>query len=409
MGKGLDVHRTVATLAMAGLLACSHATAASQPSSDSSWLTSLRDTAEREMKRSGSPSLQIAVAFDGVKVGNLALGVADLEHGIAATPTTRYRTASVAKWFTAAAAMRLAERGKLDLDAPIQRYCPGFPAKAWPITTRHLLTHTSGIRHDPDYEAELAMAGTDAERLAIVTRREREALGRFTRYDSVVAPLVNFANDALLFEPGAQWAYSSPDYRVLSCVLEGAAGRSYAELMQADVFDPAGMSRTVPDDSWSIVSERAGLYQVLNAQLELRRADYRDVSENLAAGGYLSTASDLLAFASHFIAGDIVSETSSSLMVRSVSLPGFLSPPDEASAPIEVPTYGRYGYGVMLFPSAEGNWFGHTGRQDGASSILAVSPDRRCTVAVMMNVRSWARGFDFVQRICKLVEQQGEA
>jgi serine beta-lactamase-like protein LACTB len=391
-------------LVLVGFSACAALAqgAVAQPSD--AVLAALRDASEAEMKLAGSPSIQVAVSYDGATLIDQGFGMADIEHGIPATPTTRYRTASVAKWFTAAQTMRLSEFGKLDLDAPIQTYCPQFPAKSWPITTRELLAHTSGIRHDAEYDAVLAAAQSDTERLGIVLRRERERLGRFTRYDEVAAPLVNFADDPLLFEPGTQWSYSSPDYRVLSCVLQGASGRPYATLMQEDIFAPTGMTHTVPDDAWAIVPERAGLYQVANAQLDLRRADYRDVSENLAAGGYLSTASDLLAFAVRFSAGEIVSQSTISLMTSPVSVAGMPAQPDP-NTPVEVPSYQRYGYGIMLFSADDGVWFGHTGRQDGASSILVVSPDRRCAVAVMMNVRSWARGFEFVRRICAIAAQ----
>ena len=257
---------------------CAVATSAETRMKAPRWKTQLDDLAKAEMAASGAPSIQIAVAFNGGPVVERAYGRADLEHNVLATPRTEYRTASVAKWMTATAAMMLVEAGKLDLDAPLQSYCRQFPPKSAPVTARQLLTHTSGIRHDPDYEAQLAMATSDGQRLEIERRRTREALGRFTRYGDVASTLDNFKDDPLLFAPGTRWSYSSPDYRVLACVLEGASGRPYRDLMQESVFAPAGMSHTVPDDAWSIIPDRAGLYQVVNQSLELRRADYRDVA-----------------------------------------------------------------------------------------------------------------------------------
>ena len=107
----------------------------------------IEDFAAQEMENSGTPSLQIAIGSKGRVVFEGAYGWADLENKVPATSKSRYRTASVSKWFTAIAAMKLAEAGKLDLDAPIQRYCSSYPKKRWTITTRQLLTHTSGIRH----------------------------------------------------------------------------------------------------------------------------------------------------------------------------------------------------------------------------------------------------------------------
>ncbi len=73
--------------------------------------------------------------------------MADLENSVPVKATTVYRTASIAKPMTATAVMLLAEQGKLDLDAPIQKYCAAFPEKPWPVTARQLLGHLGGVRH----------------------------------------------------------------------------------------------------------------------------------------------------------------------------------------------------------------------------------------------------------------------
>ena len=87
---------------------------------------------------------------------------------------------------SAAAAMTLVDTGKLDLDAPVQKYCPSFPLKQWPVTTRELLSHTAGIRHYKDGEIEN------------------------TRHYMLMSDgFVIFANDPLLFEPGTAYSYST--------------------------------------------------------------------------------------------------------------------------------------------------------------------------------------------------------
>src|SRR4029077_16133386 len=89
----------------------------------------------------------------------------DLEQNVPVTPQSMFRTASVGKWFTATAALRLVEQGKLDLDAPIQQYCPQFPVKDWPITSREILSHMSGIRHNFGQNGE--KPATDADKAAL--------------------------------------------------------------------------------------------------------------------------------------------------------------------------------------------------------------------------------------------------
>jgi serine beta-lactamase-like protein LACTB len=96
------------------------------------------------------PGLAVAAAIDGQLVWSEGLGYADRERQIPACPQTQFRTASVSKLLTAAAAAQLAEQGHLDLDTPIQRYVPTFPEKGTPITARELATHRSGIRHYRD-------------------------------------------------------------------------------------------------------------------------------------------------------------------------------------------------------------------------------------------------------------------
>ena len=112
----------------------------------------IKIAATSEIENSKTPSLQISVGLAGKMIFENAYGLADIENNVRATPASKYRTASVAKWFTATAAMKLSSNGLLDLDVPIQKYCPEFPAKKNPISTRQLMTHTAGIRGYFDYE-----------------------------------------------------------------------------------------------------------------------------------------------------------------------------------------------------------------------------------------------------------------
>lgn len=104
-------------------------------------LVTAKMTAER------IPGVSVAVVVDGRLTWSDGYGFADLENFVPATRRTAYRTASVGKTITATAVMQLAERRAVDLDAPVQQYCPAFPPKRWPLTSRQLLGHLGGIRH----------------------------------------------------------------------------------------------------------------------------------------------------------------------------------------------------------------------------------------------------------------------
>jgi CubicO group peptidase (beta-lactamase class C family) len=142
-----------------------------------------------------------------------AFGTADVENGTPTLPNSSFRLASVQKTMTAVAVLQLAERGKLDLDAPIQRYVPHFPRKPWAVTARLLLSHLGGIPH---------YVNRDVEQRIREHRSTRQAIAIFAAFD-------------LIAEPGTKYSYSSYGYNLLGAAIEGASGLSYAEYMRTHV------------------------------------------------------------------------------------------------------------------------------------------------------------------------------
>ncbi|WP_019601844.1 serine hydrolase domain-containing protein [Teredinibacter turnerae] len=355
-----------------------------------------------ELERTGTPSIQVAVRYGESLLFNGAFGLADVENDVQAKASSRYRTASVAKWFTATAAMKLVDGGLLDLDAPIQKYCAAYPVKTYRITTRHLLTHTAGVRGYLDYDELVAHISDSKELAKLNLRRLEEEASFYRRYTDITAPLETFKNDSLIFEPGSNWMYTSFGYRLLACVLEGASHIEYRQLMNDFIFKPAGMESTVPDDAWAIIPGRVSGYY-LGRDKSIRRANMRDVSENLPAGGYLSTASDLVAFASafnHYLLPESV-KTTMLVPARGVKL--------DTDTPYSwrdaMPNADKYGAGIMLFSKYEQGMIGHTGRQDGGSSIVVLIPSKDLAIAVMTNAKGWNGYMDFTMKIKSLVEK----
>lgn len=348
--------------------------------------------AQEEIKKSGVPSLQIAVGQNGKLIFNEAFGLADIENNVKATTETKYRSASMDKWLTATATFRLVESGQLDLDVPIQEYCPEFPKKEWPITTRQLLTHTAGIRHNLDFPRLIEDAKTEQERNKLKEMQIKEQLGEYTRYTDVITPLENFKDDDLLFEPGTDYSYSSFGYRVLGCVIQGAAERPFREVMKEEIFIPASMNNIVDDDAWAVIPNRASGY-FLKENGSVSRASFRDVSENLPAGGHLATASDFISFVNAFKSGKLVSAETQTLMTK---------------APIFVgdnPVDSKYGYGVELIDSDIGKWIAHTGSQSGATAIVVIFPADNISIAIMSNAYGWRGLFEFTSSIRKIIKE----
>ncbi len=296
-----------------------------------------------------TPAISVAIALNGQVQYLKAFGKADLENNVPATPETLFRTGSIAKPMTAVAVMRLVEDGKLDLDAPIQKYCPAFPEKPWTVTAREVLGHISGIRHYKEGEMDSTH-----------------------HYPRLSDGFAIFANDPLLFEPATNYQYSTYGYSVIGCVLEGATGKSYPEIMQQLVFGPAHMTHTVPDDVFEIVPHRARGYSKRNAQVI--NAGLIDSSYKIPGGGYVTSAGDLVTLADALLAGTLVRPETLKLMWTSQKLRD-----GKATG------YGM-GWGVGQFENED--IAGHSGGQQGCSSSLTIYPKRKMVVAVMINMDS---------------------
>lgn len=232
-----------------------------------------------QMSKAKIPGLSLAVVTDLKLRWENGYGTADLENSVPATPDTMYRLASITKSMTAVSVMQLVEAGKLDLDAPIQRYVPAFPKKPWPVTARRLLTHTAGIRTYKKGEMESTRC-----------------------YPTLTEALNVFKNDPLEYEPGTSYLYSSEGYTVLAVAVEGASGMNYFDYVRKHIFEPAGMERAQPDRVAALIPHRTQGYKKLENG-ELVNSDLADTSSKAVI---CSTAGDLARFAIAFLSGKLV-------------------------------------------------------------------------------------------------------
>ena len=284
--------------ALAALLLAVAAPAVAGPTTlTGSQLRQIRSLVGRFLSDHRAPGATFAIGLGDRIVWTEGFGWADLENRVRATDSTAYRSASIGKPMTATAVMELWEHGRVDLDAPIQKYCPQFPEKPWPITTRDLLTHTSGIRA-PDEAGELYNP---------------------RHYAHVSDALPLFSADSLTMRPGTDFAYTTWGYVTLGCVLEGATGEEYRSLMRRLIFDPAGMTSTREDDPRAIIPHRAAGYVLEDGVLKVSR--WTDMSAKLPAGGWVTTASDLVRFMQAWMGGKLVSAATQKLMLTPYVLP----------------------------------------------------------------------------------------
>lgn len=313
------------------------------------------------MRAQQIPAVTVAVMTADRIVYSRAFGTADLENSVAATPETLIRTGSIAKSITAVAALTLVESGKLSLDAPVQRYCAPFPAKQWPITTRELLSHTSGIRHYAPGEPEHTV-----------------------HYTWMADGFALFASDPLRFRPGTAYSYSTYAYTVAGCAVEGAASERFQDYVEEHVLRPAGMTHTFVDNVFEIVPHRARGYQIVDGAV--KNSVLMDSSYKIPGGGYVSTAEDLVRFAQALLDGRLLK-------------PATLREMWTAS-----PASGANGYGLGFSLPEGGRFAMHTGGQSGTSTELFIIPETHSAVAVLANLEHAQLG-DLVRAIALEMKQ----
>lgn len=374
-----------------------------------------RDLVERIKDEVGAPGLVVGVSVDGVKVWCEGIGYADLENRVPCSSETVMRIASISKPLTSAAAARLCEEGKLDLDVPVQKYVPEFPQKQFDgqdvtITSRMLLSHLSGIRH---YEKDAKKVKEDREKAKRLLKpsvkekeieksssenKEKPATDQNAKrkkefdheeyylknnFESVIQSLDLFKNDPLIFKPGTTFLYSTHAFTLLSAVVERAAGQHFLDVM-TNMFRELGMLNTVPDENDPIIYHRSRFYHH-NKRGRVVNCPYVDNSYKWAGGGFLSTAGDLLLFGNVLLYSYQVAH----LKDTKGLLPGFLKPKTaiELWAPVDGTEAswdkdGLYAQGWLVVEKVQKygqcrkrrHYVSHTGGAVGASSVLLVLP-----------------------------------
>jgi CubicO group peptidase (beta-lactamase class C family) len=242
----------------------------------------LRDALADIQQRQRNIGLSALVMLGGETVLAENLGYADLEHRVPVTNATRFGVASITKAFTGLALLKLHESGRIDLDAPIQHYVPGFPVKpGGVITPRLLAAHLAGIRH---------------------WGQERNATLYARHFDDVNDVLALFKDDTLVAPPGTKASYSSYGYNLIAAAIQSASGVKYQEYVNREIISRLGLKNTGFDDVRRVLPNRARRYSyfdpwtfAVDSSAVYRVPDW-DYSHNMAGGNMYSTAADLAQF-----------------------------------------------------------------------------------------------------------------
>ncbi|GAA4516268.1 serine hydrolase domain-containing protein [Nonomuraea ferruginea] len=310
------------------------------------------------VQESSFPGAIAAVRGRDGRTRTYTAGVADLKTEAKMPADARVRIASNTKMFTAVVALQLAGEGKLDLDAPIEKYLPGVVrgkgVDGRKITTRRLLQHTSGLR---DYDDVLI-----GDFFSVLERHfePRELVDTaLARRDS----------------PAKGWDYSNTNYILAGLVVQKVTGRPIGEEITRRVIKPLGLR----DTYWPGVGERDIRGPHPKGYLALKPGDpYRDVtrldpSMAWAAGALVATPKDLNTFMTALMNGELLRPAQLKQMKKTVAAPEF----DTVGG-------ARYGLGIATFKLSCGGFaWSHGGSAPGYATGNGVTEDgRAATVAV---------------------------
>jgi CubicO group peptidase (beta-lactamase class C family) len=347
--------------------------AAAAPQAPDPKFDALAALVTQKMEEYGIPG----VAFGVVKDGRMTLrgfGITNADNRQDMTPETVFPIASISKTVTTTAIMRLVEQGKLDLEAPVQRYLPGFavqdPALSREVAIWHLLTHTPGWE------------------------------GQITPQDRGIVSLEYFAGTTMRDSPqvapaGRVWAYNNAGFTVAGRVIEVASGQRIHEALRSLVFEPIGLTRAFSRTEEAVTHRFAAAHRTQNDALVVVRPVSR--SSTVTAGGVWMSVEDILKYA-QFHMGDGRGADGAQVLARAS-----LERMRTARVP-KVGTEDEMGLGWHLrrvggvLTASHGGTLGHI-------SLLTLVPERNMAYAILTN---HSNGWRLIQDLDRAVLAQLE-
>ena len=304
------------------------------------------------------PGCAVGIDRAGAPRVTRAFGLADLEFDVPNKPETIFEAGSISKQFTAAATVLLALDGKLDLDDDVRKYVPELPTYERPITIRHLLNHTSGLR---DWGAIEDLAGWPRG-------------SRAYTHDHVLDILTR--QRAVNYPPGDRYSYTNSGYNLLAIIVSRVSGKPFATFSRERIFTPLGLTSTQwRDDFRRVVKGRAQAYSRAGGangpwSLEM---PFENVHGN---GGLLTTVGDLLTWTAMLDRPTPAWKP----MVDSMHVRGRLTSGDTI----------EYALGLFISDYRGLHRVEHSGATAGYRADLLRFPGRGLAVAVLCNAASAA-------------------
>jgi CubicO group peptidase (beta-lactamase class C family) len=303
------------------------------------------------------PGCAAAVSLNGETVFEKAFGLADLEHSVPNTAQTIFESGSVAKQFTAASLVLLQQDGKLSLDDPVRKYIPELPDYGAPLTIRHLLNHTAGLR---DWGTVMSLTGAG---------RGDRVINQDLAFDVITH------QRALDFTPGSEYSYSNSGYNLAAIIVERVSKQKFPAFVEERLFKPLGMKNSSwRDDYQRIVPGRAQAYARQGNGPWRLNMPFMNVYGN---GGMLTTVGDWMKW---------------NAMLDSQSLGAPLVTALETQGVLNDGRKIAYALGLVVDKYKGMKDVSHGGSTAGYQTFLARYPDNKVSVGVMCNGTSPGAG-----------------
>ncbi|TWI85778.1 CubicO group peptidase (beta-lactamase class C family) [Lacibacter cauensis] len=295
----------------------------------------------------------VLIAKGDSVIHHAAYGYFDVENNVPNSVNTQFLIGSLTKSFVAIAIMQLAEKGKIDLHAPLQQYIPALkPELAKDVTIHHLLKQQSGLAASMDNLTEYEIMDiTPSELLDIINQSKRN------------------------FNPGEKHEYSNINYCLLAMVIEKVTGKSYQNYLQETIFTPVGMTNTGMERLLNIPANRAIGYRMINNQF---RRVQNVVSYAYGSGDIYSTAMEIYHWGRALHSGKLVSAESLAKMFNGGTK-----------------DWGYYGYGFRIqgyqrspLLQTPGTLIRHGGTMNGFTSNYHYYKEDDLTIIILSNYRN---------------------
>jgi CubicO group peptidase (beta-lactamase class C family) len=345
--------RWIILLALVALLAAPLPAVAQTPAGQQPDLQAVDAFLQEQLHSNRIPGMAIAIVKGEEIIFQKGYGSAAAQQPI--TPQTQFYIGSVTKSFTALAALQLVEQGKLDLDAPVQKYLPWFRVAdteaSAKISVRNLLNHTSGLSEQGDPNSAAYTASLE-EQVSLL----REA--------KLTAPV------------GKKYQYYNQNYRVLGLLIEQVSGQPYGQYLQEHIFTPLGMknSTTDPTNAPNLAQGYTRVFGFPLAQPQIY------IPGALPSGYLITSAEDM----GRFLLAQINNrQAGGQPLLQPDTLATMRTPPPGITS--------DYGMGWMIMEN--GNTLVHGGALDRYQSFVAVGLKEKIGFVLLVNQNSMENMF----------------